>query len=167
MIDELDRAILRELQKDARQTNRDLAAAVGVAPSTSLERVRALRERGVVRGYRADVDLDAIGRHVQAMIAVRIRPPSRRNIESFREWVSRLSETVGVFVTSGSRDFLIHIAVADTDGLYAFVIDRLTQRPEVADVETSVVYEHRRAVPVDPIRERRSEGREPNQGRTG
>ncbi|MFC7330649.1 Lrp/AsnC family transcriptional regulator [Marinactinospora rubrisoli] len=151
-LDELDRAILRELQKDARMTNRDLAAAVGVAASTSLERVRALREKGVVRGYRAEVSLDALGRHVQAMISVRIRPPSRRNIEAFREWVARLPETVGVFVTSGNRDFLVHVAVPDTDALYGFVIDRLTQRPEVADVETSVVYEHLRAAAVEPVR---------------
>ncbi|MDA0565065.1 Lrp/AsnC family transcriptional regulator [Streptomonospora sp. S1-112] len=154
-LDELDRAILRELQKDARRTNRDLAAAVGVAPSTSLERVRSLRERGVLRGYRADIDLESIGRGVQAMIAVRIRPPSRRNIEAFREWVARLPETVSVFVTSGTRDFLVHVAVPDTDGLYAFVIDRLTERPEVADVETSVVYEHMRTPAVEPVRPQR------------
>ena len=49
---------------------------------------------------------------------------------------------LGVFVTSGSEDFLIHVAVADNDRLYAFVIDRLTERPEVADVRTSIVYEH-------------------------
>ena len=50
-----------------------------------------------------------------------------------------------MFVTSGSHDFLVHIAVPDTDGLYAFVIDRLTERPEVADVTTSIVYDHLRS----------------------
>ena len=47
-----------------------------------------------------------------------------------------------MFVVSGAADFLLHVAVPDTDALYAFVIDRLTERPEVADVNTSVVYEH-------------------------
>jgi DNA-binding Lrp family transcriptional regulator len=143
-LDELDSALLAGLQNNARQTNRDLAEAVGVAPSTSLERVRSLRERGVIRGYHADVDLQALGRGVQALVAVRIRPPSRQNIEAFREWVAQLPETVGVFVVSGGDDFLVHVAVPNTDGLYAFVIDRLTERPEVADVRTSIVYEHRR-----------------------
>jgi DNA-binding Lrp family transcriptional regulator len=143
-LDELDLALLGGLQNNARQTNRDLAEAVGVAPSTSLERVRSLRERGVIRGYHAEVDLQALGRSVQALVAVRIRPPSRQNIEAFREWVAQLPETVGVFVVSGGDDFLVHVAVPNTDGLYAFVIDRLTERPEVADVRTSVVYEHRR-----------------------
>jgi DNA-binding Lrp family transcriptional regulator len=143
-LDELDTAILRELQADARRTNRDVAAAVGVSPTTALDRTRGLRDRGVIRGASLDVDLAAIGRPVQALIAVRIRPPSRKNIEAFRNWVSALPDTLGVFVTAGSEDFLIHVAVPDNDSLYAFVIDRLTERTEIADVRTSVIYEHLR-----------------------
>jgi DNA-binding Lrp family transcriptional regulator len=141
-LDGLDTAILAQLQADARRSNRDVAAAVGVSPTTALDRTRALRERGVITGATLEVDLASIGRPVQALIAVRIRPPSRRNIEGFRNWVSALPDTLGVFVTSGNEDFLVHVAVADNDSLYAFVIDRLTERPEVADVRTSVIYEH-------------------------
>jgi DNA-binding Lrp family transcriptional regulator len=143
-LDELDTALLRELQRDARRTNRDLAAAVGVAPTTALDRTRSLRQRGVVRGALLDIDLAAIGRPVQALIAVRIRPPSRRNIEAFRDWAAVLPDTVGLFVVSGSEDFMLHVAVAGNEALYAFVIDKLTERPEVADVRTSVIYEHLR-----------------------
>jgi DNA-binding Lrp family transcriptional regulator len=150
-LDAVDRALLRELQQDARRSNRDLAAAVHVSPSTSSERVRALRGGGVVRGYHADVSLPALGRHVQALTAVTIRPPTRRNIEAFRNWVGTLPELIGVFVVSGGSDFLLHVAVPDTDALYAFVIDRLTGRPEVADVNTSIVYEHIRRTVLEPI----------------
>jgi len=80
----------------------------------------------------------------------RIRPPSRRNIEAFRDWAARLPDTVGVFVVAGSEDFLLHVAVADNQHLYAFVIDKLTERPEVADVRTSVIYEHLRNHAVAP-----------------
>ncbi|PJJ73317.1 DNA-binding Lrp family transcriptional regulator [Diaminobutyricimonas aerilata] len=149
-MDELDRAILRELQSDARRSNRDVAAAVGVAPSTALERTRSLRERGIIRGAVLDVDLAGIGRPVQALIAVRIRPPSRPVIEGFRDWAASLPETLGVFVTAGNEDFIIHVAVPDNDSLYGFVIDRLTERREVADVRTSVVYEHLRNPGIAP-----------------
>jgi DNA-binding Lrp family transcriptional regulator len=149
-LDELDTAILRELQADARRTNRDVAAAVGVSASTALERTRSLRERGVIRGAVLDLNLAAIGRGVQALIAIRIRPPSRRNIEAFRNWVSQLPETIAVFVVSGSEDFLVHVAVRDNQDLYAFVIDRLTERPEIADVRTSVVYEHLHKTQITP-----------------
>jgi DNA-binding Lrp family transcriptional regulator len=150
-LDSVDRAILRALQDDARQTNRELAAAVHVSPSTSSERVRALRHEGVIHGYHADIDFGALGRHVQALTAVTIRPPTRENVEAFRSWVAGLPELVGVFVVSGASDFLLHVAVPDTNALYAFVIDRLTERPEVADVNTSVVYEHIRRPVLEPL----------------
>ncbi|GAB3882706.1 Lrp/AsnC family transcriptional regulator [Kibdelosporangium lantanae] len=151
-LDELDTAILRELQVDARRTNRDIAAAVGVAPSTALERTRGLRERGVIRGAVLDVNLAAIGRGVQALVAVRIRPPNRKYIDAFRNWVRAQPETIGVFVVTGSEDFLVHVAVRDNQDLYAFIIDRITQRPEVADVRTSVVYEHLHNSAIAPLR---------------
>jgi DNA-binding Lrp family transcriptional regulator len=141
-LDALDTAILRELQRDARRTNREIAAAVGASPTTTLDRTNALRRRGVIRGAVLDVDLARIGRPVQALIAVRIRPPSRPVMDAFRDWVTSLPEVLGLFVVTGTEDFLIHVAVQDNDGLYAFVLDRLTQRREVADVRTSVVYEH-------------------------
>jgi DNA-binding Lrp family transcriptional regulator len=149
-MDELDQAILRELQRDARRTNRDIAAAVGVSPTTALDRTRALSRRGIIRGARLELDLAALGRPVQALIAVRIRPPSRENIDAFRTWASQLPETIGVFVVTGAEDFLVHVAVADNDELYSFVIDKLTERPEVADVRTSVVYEHVRPQVIEP-----------------
>lgn len=150
-MDELDAALVAALQADARATNRDLAERVGVAPSTALERVRSLRERGVLRGYHADVDLPALGRSVQALVAVRIRPPARQRIEAFRDFATALPETVAVFVVSGTEDFLVHVAVPDTDALYAFVIDRLTERPDVADVRTSIVYQHLRRPVLEPL----------------
>ena len=150
-LSELDAAILRELQENARRTNRAIADAVHVAASTSLERIRSLRERGVVRGYHAEADLRRSAANVQALISIRIRPPSRENIESFRDWAHRLPETVGVFVVSGGDDFQLHVAVPDTDALYALVIDRLTERPEVADVNTAVVYEHLRNHVIEPL----------------
>jgi len=92
-VDALDRAILRRLQQDGRQTNRDLAEAVGIAPSTALERTRALRARGVITGVHAAIDPVALGRSVQALVGVRIRPQSRETIESVRDSVAKMPET--------------------------------------------------------------------------
>src|SRR5260370_9601998 len=121
-LEELDTALLHELQRDARRTNRDIAAAVGVAPTTALDRTRSLRERGIIRHALLDVDLAAIGRPVHALIAVRIRPPSRRTIEALRNWVSQLPDTIGVFVLSASDDFLIHVAAPPTNLLHTCFI---------------------------------------------
>ncbi len=150
-MDDIDQALIRELQRDARRSNRELAAAVHISPSTSSERIRALRAEQVVRGFHADVDLGALGRRVQSLTAITIRPPTRGNIESFRNWVAAQPELIGLFVVSGASDFLLHLAVPDTDALYAFVIDKLTARSEVADVNTSLIYEHVRRPVLEPL----------------
>ncbi|PJE96084.1 AsnC family transcriptional regulator [Streptomyces carminius] len=150
-MDELDSALVTLLQRDARQTNRELARALGIAPSTCLERVRALHRRGVIVGHHAKVDLSRIGRPVQALVAVRLRPPNRPVIESFQQFVTQLPETLSVFVVSGAEDFLIHVAVRDTEHLHAFVLDHLTQRREIADVRTSVVFQHMHKPVAEPL----------------
>ncbi|MGA8338487.1 MAG: winged helix-turn-helix transcriptional regulator, partial [Solirubrobacteraceae bacterium] len=61
-VDDIDRALLELLARDARITNQRLADRVGVAPSTALARLRSLRDRGVIRGFHAEVDLAALGR---------------------------------------------------------------------------------------------------------
>ncbi|WP_059012623.1 Lrp/AsnC family transcriptional regulator [Streptomyces specialis] len=150
-MDELDSALVALLQRNARHTNRDLARALGIAPSTCLERVRSLHARGVITGHHAEVSLPMLGRRVQALVAVRLRPPNRPVIESFQEFVTQLPETISVFVVSGAEDFLIHVAVRDTEHLHAFILDHLTQRREIADVRTSVVFQHMQKAVVEPL----------------
>ncbi len=143
-MDELDSAIVTALQADGRRSNRDLAAAFGVSPSTMLERVRALRARGVLTGVHASVDLTKVGRPVQAMVTVRLRPQSRRVVLGFRDFILGLPETLQVFVTTGTEDVLVHVAVQSTEALRDFVLDSLTGRPEVAGLRTDVVFDHQR-----------------------
>ncbi|MFF1874625.1 Lrp/AsnC family transcriptional regulator [Kitasatospora herbaricolor] len=149
-MDELDSALVRLLQENGRRTNRDLAQELGIAPSTCLERVRSLRERGVLTGFHAEADLPALGRGLQAMIAVRVRPPTRAVIEEFQSFAAQMPEVISVFVLTGTDDFLLHVAVRDTDHLHAVVLDKLTERPELADVRTSVVYGHLRKKVIGP-----------------
>lgn len=149
-MDELDSALVVALQADGRRTNRDLADLVGVAPSTALERVRALRNRGVITGTHATIDLAALGRPIGAMITVRVRPQNRQTIQGFRDYAGGLPETLDVFITTGFEDVLVHVALPSTDALQDFVLDRLTTRKEVADVRTSVVFEHVRTHVIYP-----------------
>ena len=82
--DRIDDAILRELQNNGRLSNKELAAKVGLAPSSCLERVRRLHERGVLTGYKACVDLTTLNVGLQAFVAVRLSHHSREAFESFR-----------------------------------------------------------------------------------
>jgi DNA-binding Lrp family transcriptional regulator len=140
-MDELDSAIVRELQRDARQTNRELARGLGIAPSTCLERVRSLRERKVILGYHAEISSAALNRGVEAFVSTRIRPLSRDVIDAFKAAVIALPEVVAVFVVAGDEDFLIHVAVQDLDHLHAFLTDRLAKRREVVSFRSQIVYQ--------------------------
>jgi DNA-binding Lrp family transcriptional regulator len=143
-VDTIDRAILELVAVDARITNQRLAEQVGIAPSTALARLRSLRERGVIRGFHAEVDLAAIGRPLQALIAVRLAVHAREQIEAFTAAVRGLPGVLMVFHLTGVTDYLVWVAAADAQDLREFVVDHLATHPSVAHAETSLIYEHQR-----------------------
>jgi DNA-binding Lrp family transcriptional regulator len=140
-LDDLDRRLVALLAEDARMPNNRLAERAGVAPSTALTRVRALRERGVIRGFHDDVDLAALGRPLQAMVAIRLSVHSREQIESFTAHVRALPGVLSIFHMSGSTDYLLWVAMADAHDLREFVVEHLASDPAVAHAETSLIYE--------------------------
>lgn len=146
--DAVDWHILGVLQHDARITNRELADQVGLSPSASLARVKSLRERGVITGYAAELDLTRIGRPLQAIVAIRLGTHHRDTIDRFVSEVVRLDETLDLFHVTGEADYLLHLAVRNPEHLRDVVLDALTSRPEVAQVTTSLVFEHHRSAAV-------------------
>ncbi len=141
-LDSTDLEILGLLLKNARMTNKDLAEAVGIAPSTCLERVRRLVDSKVIRGFHADVDPAALGVGLQAIIAVRLKQHMRKMVDSFHEHLISLPEVRGVFHITGSDDYLAHVAVKDTDHLRDLAMDSFTTRPEVDHILTRLIFEY-------------------------
>jgi DNA-binding Lrp family transcriptional regulator len=150
-VDEIDEAIVGELQRDARQSNRDLAAKLGIAASTCLERVRSLQKRGIITGFHAAVSLRAVNRDVQALIAVNVRPLNREVINDFKRYMAGLPEVLSVFVLAGGDDFLVHVAVPDIERLHDFLMDRFTNRREIVGFRSSIVYRHESGGAVTPL----------------
>jgi DNA-binding Lrp family transcriptional regulator len=142
-VDEIDRRILAVLAEDARIPNNALADRVGVAPSTCLGRVRTLRERGVIRGYHADIDPAALGRPLQAMISVRLASGARGHIANFGARVARLTDVLNVYFLGGADDFFVHVSVASSDALREFVV-ALSADHDVALTQTNLIFEHLR-----------------------
>ncbi|MCK5376447.1 MAG: Lrp/AsnC family transcriptional regulator [Acidobacteria bacterium] len=141
-LDRIDFAILAVLQKNARVANNRLAEMVEVAPSTCLERVRRLARLGVLRGFHADVAPGSLGVGLEAMIAVRLRLHSRELVDSFRAYVVELPEVRSVFHVTGGDDFLVHVAVRDSDHLRDLALDSFTTRPEVDHIQTRLIFEY-------------------------
>ena len=143
-LDDTDRAILGVLADDARMTNQRIAERVGIAPSTALTRLRSLIARGVVKGFHAELDLAALGRPLQAMIAVRLAVHAREEIDAFTTAVRALPGVLMVFHLTGVTDYLVWVAAADAQDLREFVVDHLATHPSVSHAETSLIYEHTR-----------------------
>ena len=143
-LDTVDVKIVTQLVRDGRIPNNALAARVGIAASTALARVRSLVDRGVIRGFTADVDPVAVGRPVQAIVALRLRTHDSKHVMGFAARVALLPEVVQTFHVSGTEDFLIHVAVVDPEQLRAFVLTSLTSDPAVGQAQTHLVFEHQR-----------------------
>ena len=142
VLDRTDRAIVGALQQNARLSNKEIAARVGIAQSTCSERIRRLENAGVFRGFYADIDPAVVGVGLQAMIAVRLRLHSRELVDSFRAYVVELPEVRSVFHVTGGDDFLVHVAVRDSDHLRDLALDSFTTRPEVDHIQTRLIFEY-------------------------
>lgn len=143
-LDDIDRAILAELRGDGRLANNALAKRVGIAPSTCLSRVRRLQQLGAIRGVHADVDPAWLGRPIETMIAIRLRPDARAAIETFSAALAALPSVIDVYFVSGAFDFLVHVASEDTDALRDLIVNGLSSKPVVASTETYLIFEHLR-----------------------
>lgn len=148
---DLDRNLLGELQNWCWPHPQEVGAALGIPPDLAEERIRLLQQHGVIRGFHADVDLAAIERPVQALIAVRIRASVDQAMEHFYAWATKAREMINLYVTSGVSDFMLHIAVPTTQDLYSFVAGELGKHPMVLETRTSLLFEHVRARAVAPF----------------
>jgi DNA-binding Lrp family transcriptional regulator len=141
-LDRIDYRILALLQNNARLSNKELAAAVDLAPSSCLSRVQRLKDAGVLLGFHAQVAPEALGIGVQAMVAVRMRQHNRNHVKTFMKHLRAVPEIREVFYVTGAHDFLVHVVARDMGHLKDLALDVFTNRPEVAHIETSLVYEY-------------------------
>jgi DNA-binding Lrp family transcriptional regulator len=141
-IDRIDAEILRHLQNNARMSLKELAATVGLAPSTTHTRLERLSRERILRGAHADVDPVAVGIGIEAMIAIRLTKHARETVEAFRAYALDLSQVLAVYHMAGENDFLVHVAARDARHLRDLAMSSFTTRPEVAHMQTMLIFEH-------------------------
>jgi DNA-binding Lrp family transcriptional regulator len=142
VLDRTDRAIVALMQENARRSNKELAAAVGIAASTCSERVRRLEDTGILRGYTAEVDPAALGIGMRAVLAIRLRRHNASEVDTFRDHVLSMPEVVQVLHVTGGTDFLVQVVVRNATHLRDLAVSGFTSLPEVAHIETSLVFDH-------------------------
>jgi DNA-binding Lrp family transcriptional regulator len=141
VLDRIDFALLRLLQKDARMSNKQLAAAVDLAPSSCHERLKRLWQTGVIRGAHIDVDLSALGYGLEALVFLGLTMHTRTVVDQFLADVVDVAEVCSARLVTGRNDVIVHVMVRDMLHLKNLVLDNFTNRPGVTRVETSIIYE--------------------------
>jgi DNA-binding Lrp family transcriptional regulator len=143
-LDRIDRCLLALLAKDGRLSNKQLAAAAGLAESTCHERLKVLRNSGVIRGTHADIIPGAFGIGLEALFFIRLATHSRSCVEALIRETLALDGVRSAYLITGRYDLVVQVAVLDTNALKEFALDHFTSRPEVTGVETSVIFEYGR-----------------------
>jgi DNA-binding Lrp family transcriptional regulator len=140
-MDRIDGQILAALQKNGRLSNKELAAQVGLAPSSCLERFRRLKALNLIRGIHAEIEPTALGIGLQAFISIRLRRHRRTAVQSFKEHAFTQPEVVAVYNITGEMDFLVHVVVRDARHLFELARDAFTTRGEVDHLQTSLIFD--------------------------
>ncbi|MEQ5872467.1 Lrp/AsnC family transcriptional regulator [Sagittula sp. NFXS13] len=137
-MDELDKRILRRLATDGRTSMSDLGDAVGLSPTPTARRVRALEETGVIAGYSARFDDEKLGYPVTVFVSVQLDKQIDEALANFEQAISAFEEVVDCWLMTGTRDYLMRVSTVDLKEFERFLTHRLTKVRGVASIESSI-----------------------------
>jgi DNA-binding Lrp family transcriptional regulator len=139
ILDPTDRRLVAILTRDGRTPNSAIARQLGLAESTSLARIKRLKELGVIKRFTVEVDPRRLGRPVQAIVHVRLRRNARKAAREFYDHLMRLPDIEKVFQVAGRDDFGIQVATATPESLGKLVRDGILGHPAVSRTETQLI----------------------------
>jgi len=137
-LDDLDRAILRELMRDGRMTNAELAERVHLSPSACLRRVRALEESGVIDSYVMLLGAARAGLAGAAFVFVTLEQQGRAMLDAFERDARRHPEITECYLLAGAADYLLRIVFRDSRDFERIHTEILTQMPGVSRVQSTL-----------------------------
>jgi Lrp/AsnC family leucine-responsive transcriptional regulator len=148
-LDAIDRKILRALQADGRASNVELAHEVHLSAPQCFRRVRSLEDRGVVRGYSAQVSAEALGHGVTAFVSLNIDAGKFDQVRNIEARIRDFPQILECHTVSGDWDYLLKVVAKDLKSLSQFLTDRLMQMPGVANVRSMICMEE--VKPASPL----------------
>lgn len=150
-LDELDRAILKELQTDGRISNVDLARRVNLSPPATHARIRRLEQERYIERYVAILDHERLGFDLLCFIQVSLQVHQFERGESFRSAIREMPEILECYYLTGEYDYLLKVVLRNRKDLERFVVERLTPLPGVARIQTSVAFSEIKSTTTLPI----------------
>ena len=137
-LDDIDKRILRALQRDGRLQNVELAKEVGLSPSPCLRRVKLLEEAGVIDRYVAVVDQSKIGLSLSLFARVSLTAQDAETIDRFIAAMKRLPQVLECYIILGECDALLRVVVADLEEYRRFQSTHLTRKNGIQNVKTDL-----------------------------
>lgn len=145
-IDTVDLSILNVLQEEGRITNNALAKRVGLTPTPTLERVKRLERDGVIKGYRAILDEQKLGKTLTVFASVTLKMHQHEIVEEFCDAIQFISEILAAYHISGEGDFLLKIMSKDTSSYEDLLLRHLTKLPGVQKIQSTIVLSTKKEV---------------------
>ena len=139
-LDQKDIRILALLQNNARLSNKELAVELDIAPSTCHERLKKLTNEGFFKAFNADLNLKKLGVNVEMLVAVRLKRHEREIVNSFIKKLKSINGIIRFYHLAGDTDFMIHVAVKDSDSLRSFIMDGLASFHNIDHIESAMIY---------------------------
>lgn len=136
-IDRVDRKILRALVVNGRATQHELGEAAGLSPSAAARRQKALEDAGVLRGYRADINLTRLGMAATVMVTITLDSQSEEAMAAFEEAVSASPSTIRCHLMSGRNDYLLLVRAQSIEDYERVHRQEIARLPRVARIETA------------------------------
>ena len=136
-LDRYDIALLHELQRDARLSNTELAARIGLSAAPTWRRVKWLEDQGYITGYRAEIDRRKIGLGVLAFVRVDADRNTAAATRQLEEAIRRIPDVISCHYISGSGTFELEVMATDLDAFSKFAQGTLLNLPHVKDLHTS------------------------------
>lgn len=136
-MDTIDHRILRELQRDGRLSNVELAQRVALSESATLRRVRALEDSGLISRYVALLNASKAGFPANVFVSITLQRQEQRDLQLFEEAARRVPEVMECYLMTGESDYLLRVACRDPADFERLHSQHLTRLPGVARVQSS------------------------------
>jgi len=150
-LDKIDRKILRDLQSNGRITNVELSKNAGISAPPCLRRVRALEENGLIKGYYAKLDGQALGYGLSVFALIKLTSQAEGDLKEFENQCKEMKRIRECHMLSGEVDFLLRIVAKDWDAYQQFLTEKLTALPNVTSVKTMPLVRSAKEEPGIPV----------------
>jgi Lrp/AsnC family transcriptional regulator len=139
ILDEADRRILRELQKDSSRTVTQIAEAVGLSHAPCWRRIQRLRSEGIIVRESAVLDRTKLGWDLEFFVYLKFSMQGRANVFEFRERIIQHDRVIGAYIVLGNYDLMLHVVARDMRDYQEFYLEHLSGSPDLGDINSMTV----------------------------